>query len=352
MAVRTLWSDPVRDDDVLRFHAIGQEAGTPWRDFEVEYAPVETAIVLAVATDSPAATGTAIVLVALACDLITAAALRSGWGRRATATYLAVGLPLLSFSYFRLDLLVVALLTLGFLLVRRAKDSAGGLVLALAVLTKLWPAVLVPALLIEGRRRAAAWFGGVFVALSTAWIAIAGFEGPRQVITFRGANGWGVESIIGTVVWIWTDAPVGIEAGAPRVGQVHDLVRPLLAGALLVTLGLVWLRASRFRGDQLGAPALAALAALLVWSPLFSLQYAIWLTPFIAIAALEPSSRITAGLGAAAVLLTGVLFPVAIGSTSAFAEQALLLVRNLSVVAIVIWWLLAPRDETPTSSSR
>jgi hypothetical protein len=343
VAIAKLGSEPVVDDDVRRFHTLAHAEGMPWRDFDVEYAPIEAGLILLIGQGSAADTGRAVVALALVADLATAAAIGVGWGRRAAGRYLLLGLPLLSFIYLRLDAIPIALATVGFVLARRGRGAAGGVTLAASVLTKVWPTVALPALLVEGRRLVLAWTAAIVAIAVAAWVAVAGIEAPVQVATFRGATGWSVESVIGTVVWIVTGADPELAGGAPRVGTVPAPARIVLAVGVIMTVIAVWLRARRWAGDPLGAPALAAVATLLIWSPLFSLQYALWLTPFIAIAANDPVGRAGAWLGAAAVVGTGIVRLVSAATSVAAVEQALLVARNGAVVAVVVWWFVVSR---------
>jgi hypothetical protein len=344
----------VTDDDVLRFHEIAQRDGTPWRDFEVEYAPLETGVILLLGGATPGATAVATVIVAIVADLATAAALARGWSRGAAARYLLVGLPLLTFIFLRLDAIPVALTTLGVLLTRRHR-TGGPVALAAAALTKVWPVVVFPALWFGRDRRALVRALGLAMAGVALWIVIGGTEAPVQVGSFRGADGWSVESTVGSIVWTVTQEPPVLEAGAPRVGTVPDAARLVTGAGALITIGAVWWRARRYPGDPAGAPAMVAVAALLAWSPLFSLQYALWLTPFLAIAAAEPAARAGASLAAAAVVGTGVVRAVAASTTTVEIEQALLLVRNAAVIAVVVWWFAASWPERavgPVPSAR
>jgi hypothetical protein len=341
-----LGADPIVDDDVLRFHTIAQAEGTPWRDYDVEYAPIEAGLIVLIGSGSVADTGRAVLMLALVADLAVAAALWRGWGRGASARYLAVGLPLLSFIYFRLDAIPIALAVIGFLSVRRMREGAGGACLAAAVLTKVWPVVVLPVLLVERRVRALAWIVGLGALGLLAWVAVGGLDAPIQVVTFRGAEGWSVESVAGSVVWIATGVEPRVIGGAPRVGTIPDAARIVFAVGAIATLIAVWLRARRHATDPLGGASLAAVAALLIWSPLFSLQYALWLTPFIAIAWGSHPDRTGAWLGAGAVIGTGVVRLVAATTSVTALEQALLVLRNAAVVAIVVWWFVATRNRT------
>src|SRR5262249_16863408 len=153
-------------------------------------------------------------------DIATWAAILVGWGASAAERYLWLGAPLLVFIYTRFDLVPVALAAWGATLALRRIEPGSGLAFAAAIFSKVWPFVLVPALLIMRRSRAFWWCLSVAAAAILAWIAYAGAGAATDVLTFRHATGWGVESVVGTVVWIATGGPVRLESGAPRIGSV------------------------------------------------------------------------------------------------------------------------------------
>ena len=309
--VATLQADhsrPVEDDDVLRFGQIATAPGTPYRDFQVEYMPIELVTIRAIGAGGPAATATRLALISFVCDLAAAAALWFGWGRRASALYLLIGLPLQTFILYRIDPLVVALAAWSMALAKRERDGPAGAVLALAVLTKLWPVVLLPLFLVARRRRALAAFALVAGSGLLVWVLVGGLHAPWQVLSFRGAGGWAVESTVGTLVWIVTGGPLRLEAGAVRTGSAPIWARAVLLGAIVAIVGRIWIRLRDDDAEPSGAPALAAVTALIALSPLFSVQYASWLVPWTAIAVLGGRrERTTAAFGIAIVVLGGLL---------------------------------------------
>jgi hypothetical protein len=235
-------------DDLARFQAIHDARGEPYRDFVVEYAPVEVIAVRGLLSSDPAATAVRLAVLAFGADLGTWWAIRMTWGSRAGERYLWLGAPLLVFIYTRFDLIPVFLATLGVALAWRRRERLGGASIAVAALAKLWPLVIVPGLFVAGRRRAFAWALGVTIVLMGAWWWFGGWQAIEDVLSFRHATGWEVESLIGTVVWITTGGPVRTEAGAPRIGSVP----PAASAALLVLLGavltLIWMTAWRGGG--------------------------------------------------------------------------------------------------------
>lgn len=318
-----------------RFIEIAHVAGLPWRDHQVEYALGDWIVIRAVAWGGPGTARVLLALVAFGADLLMWGAIGKGWGRAAASRYLWLGVPLLFFIYRRSDLVGVALAALGLALARRERERSGGVALGGAVLVKLWPLVVAPALWVERRTHALAFSGITIAAGLAGWVMIGGPGALQQVGTFRGANGWELESSIGAVVWALTGEH-RLEAGANRTGSVPGWVPPVLLLATLATITAIWLLARRRHGEPAGAPALAAVASLLVFAPVFSPQYVSWLLPWAAIAGVR-----WARLTAVPIVLTGGLvalwyLDVDLGPGG---NQLALIVRNLAVMAIVIAYL-------------
>jgi hypothetical protein len=335
-------------DDLARFQQIRLRDGVPYREFPVEYAPIETLIVRLGMSADPAATAARVAVLAFAADVAIWWAVQIGWGTRAAERYLWIGAPLLIFIYTRFDLVPVALAAWGAVLAFRGSQRAGGAIMAIAALTKLWPAILFPGFLVAGRKRSFVWAVLVGTALATAWLAVGGIRGVTDVFTFRHAGGWEVESTVGTVVWIATGGPIRIEAGAPRIGSVSpeaSVASFLVLAALVVT---IWAVAMKRRRAAFGAASVAAIGALLACSSVFSLQYAAWLLPWAAVAWAEGDRRHFWTVVAIEVL-TAVLF-IAYGPQRAVLAQALLVARNLMVIALPVLWFFGERYD-PVSSA-
>ena len=266
--------------DVFRFLHVAQVSG-PWRDVPIEYAPGEFLLIRVLFdTGSEQTAAARLALLAFAGHVATWGGVRWGWGRSAGDRYLIAALPLLLLVYERIDLIPVAVATWGLALAVRGRPRGAGAVLAAAVLIKLWPVVLLPGLLLRGGRRAAAWFAGVMLAGGLAWAVYGGAGAPGQVLTFRGARGWEAGSSVGVVAWILGGGPLRQEAGSARVGFAPTWAKVLLGVALGALLIAIWMRARARDDDPGGRPALAAVAALLLCTPLFSTQYATWLLPW------------------------------------------------------------------------
>jgi hypothetical protein len=349
----SLWTWPVVDADARRFSALSSETGIPYRDYPIEYAPVELGFIRLIGSDDVRATATRLVVACFLLDLLAFAGMWSGWGRRVAITYLWLGVPLLVLGYLRVWYLPVALAVWAFALLRKRRPNAAGVVGALALFAKLWPVALAPALLAETRRRAfpfvvASMVGGI------GWLVLGGVGGVLQVMTFRSATGWEIESTVGTLVWLFGGGEPRWENGAVRVGSSEGLT--WVTGVLVVVLlSAVWWKALRSKEeDLLGVPSLVALCALLACSPIFSLQYAGWLTPWAAIASRDPRRIPIASASAIVVLTAGVsiaLFQYADGLEPFGA--LMLLVRNGLCVFVPAWFLVSRGHEAhPRTSDR
>src|ERR1700737_4112107 len=228
--------------DARRYYKIASEDGRPYRDFEVEYPPVMVAAIDAIDGGSARPPTGRPMGAQLGIGLGMRAGVAWSWGRGAGIAYLVLGLPFLlyPFIYLRLDLLSVFLAVLGIALVRRRHQYAGGAVLAIACFAKLWPVVLVPVLIVRRAWRALAAFVGVGAAGTAAWVAWGGIDGPKQVLTFRGAKGWEFESTVGALVRSFGGATPHIERGAWRGGEVPTLVNGGLPRSLLAGVAKAW----------------------------------------------------------------------------------------------------------------
>ena len=284
--------------DVRRAWTIGHEPGRPYVDFPVEYGPLTTVLDRAlIGTSTVSDTERRLGAFNLLFDLVIVVALAT-WSVRAVVAYLVLSTPIMPFVYYRTDLLPVALLIAGVALAVRGRERLGGLAVALGFLAKLWPALAIPSLLFE-RRRAGLWALAATLVSTAAWLAWSP-SGPWQVLSFRHATGWQMESTIGAALLLFGAHP-RFEEGAWRVGGSLPLARPLLLLVLVVAFAMIW----RARRDVV-ATTLAAIAVTLFVAPILSPQYVVWLLPLAAVgwARGETDVRIPLAIS----LLTGLVF--------------------------------------------
>lgn len=327
-----------------RFHEIAHAAGVPYRDVDIEYPVGELLLIRSTGSWSLGVGRVLLALVSFGADLAAFACVAAGWGRDAARRYLLLGAPLLFFIYRRSDLVAVALAVGGVLASRRGREARGGVLLGLGVLSKLWPAVLLPALVLHRGTRAL-WVSAATVAAGVAgWLALGGVHGIRQVVSLRGAVGWELESTVGAVIWPLT-GDHRYEQGANRTGSIPGWARFAMVVLLALGLAATWWRAAHTSLDPAGGPALVAVAILLVLSPVLSPQYVAWLVPWAAIASLD-ALRL-ARLAIPPVAITGGILAlwyldVHIGRP---ANQILMIARNLTLLLIpAVWFAERFRD--------
>ena len=291
-----------------------------------------------------------VIVVALAADLAAALVLGRAFGRRVRHRYLLFGTPLvvLGIAYCRLDLLSVALAAAGLAACRRDRHVVGGLAFVAGAFAKIWPVALLGVLVVQRRWRALGVAVGAGAAGLAAWTLHSGLAGPRQVLTMRGAWGWQIESLPGSLVRVLSTRPAFEDAGAWRVGTAPSAIRFALTAAGIVVVVAAWRRAAR-AGDPFGATPLVVVTALLVSAPLLSPQFMLWLTPVAALVPAGPTrpagervhGLLVVACGLTAVI-AGVLPSVLVGDPAAV---LLVLVRNVVLVAVLgVGWVAADRD--------
>lgn len=291
--------------DSERITELGHAEGTPYRDYDVEYPPILFGIARIVSGSDASSTGVRVAVLAFVLDLVVYGLISKAWGRRASANYLVLGSLLLPYIYLTLEHAAILCAVLSLALALRGRDRTAGAVAAVGVFTKLWPGVLLISFTAARKFRAAAWGVLVAVAAGAAWIWVAGAEAASQVLGFRGAQGWEIGSTPGVLHLLFTDEPVIFSEGASRIGS-----SPGWAKAALVVLGLAVMAMAVMAERAREEPALVTLVcvgAILLVSPLYSLQFASWLVPF---AAISRRSRIifTCGVLAGASTVGHALF--------------------------------------------
>jgi hypothetical protein len=332
--ISQLGERPIIDDYVARYDQLASEGGRPYVDYEVEYLPGQFFVFDLLRDLGSTTLGGPILTLSLLADLATAVVLGRRWSRDAMAWYLVLGAPAVLFAYVGVDPLSCLFAVGAVALVAEGRQRAGGALLAAATLLRGWPVLLVGWLAVGGHERAMRWSIGGLAAGLAVWVSVAGPAAPLQVVTFRGAEGWEFESLIGTISWI-ADAPVRYDAGAFRFGTA-----PLWARAILATIA-VGLVVSTWRlahgSNEVGRPALASVGAVLLLSPLFSFPFVMWLVPWAAIATVEARDRVLALLCASTVVLT--LFAVATFPTKEqipALTQGILLARDGMLAWLVV----------------
>jgi hypothetical protein len=282
--------------DLDNYYDIGTRAGRPYVDFPVEF-PVATAEVfraVAPMAGSRARFGTVVVIANLVADAAIVAALAWGWGIGAAACYAFITIPILDLFLLRTDLWSTALATLAVAAWRRERLALTALGIAAGAAFKLWPLAFVPLLVapIGGRVRVApivlALLAGALVLCG--WLWVAGPLGLYQVLTFRGARGWEVESTVGSIWMAIDQSTLRVETGAWRIGSTLGPISIVMFG--LGVVPCVWMIWRGARTGHLGAGWGGGIAAMLVMSALLSAQFAAWFAPAAGVAWVEKDRRV------------------------------------------------------------
>jgi hypothetical protein len=320
--------------DILRFQEIVQAPGRLWTDVPVEYPPIETIVILLVGHGSVAAIAVQVAVVNALATLATWWVLRVGWSSEAGRLFLWFALPLQVFMPFRLDMLSVLLIVGGIALAARGREVAGGVSAAAAVLFKLWPLAVVPIFAIRRERRALITTGLTVALGAASWVSIFGVDAARQVLSYRGATGWHVESVFGIATYLTSSADPRIDAGASRIGTMASWEVGVLRASTIVLITLAWARARSRRGNAAGGPALAAVTTLLLLSPVASPQYVSWLLPWAAITANERRRLDVPILTVGAGVFASAIFSAYWGNHDLFILEALAAGRALCVLGL------------------
>jgi hypothetical protein len=326
--------------DFDRYYEIGSTAGRPYVDYQVEH-PIATLLIfrtLARVSGGRGAFGLGIVLLNLIADLVIAGSLFWGWGLVAAVSGTAAIIPVLGLFFNRVDAWSTAAAILAVAAWRRDRPIVLGCALAIGTAFKLWPLVLATLLIVPWRRQrsmaAVAAFALTAAVLGGVAVSIAGSKALLEVLTFRGATGWQIESLAGSVVHLTDAKTLRLESGAWRIGTINGAasIAMFLAAAPIC----VWSSWRGARLNRVGAGWLASVSALLLLSALLSAQYVIWLAPAAGIAWAQGEKRL-ALLTAVAIVLTQLLWSY-YGAVLAGALPALLLVvvRNVVLAAIAV----------------
>jgi hypothetical protein len=326
-------------NDANRFHEIAQAPGTPYKDSEVEVPPLGLSLIELLDGPSGRVLAQRLAITMLGCDILIAVLLWTTWGPEVGFRYWVLGTPLAFFIYLRLDLLSVAFAVAGAALARRRRETWAGFAVAAGFFSKLWPIVLVPLLWSARRVRAASVALAVIILGIVGWIAWVGTAGLREVVTYRGATGWEVESPVGSVLWVILRWPARIQEGARRVGSVDPWLRIALLVAIAASVLWIARRCRERPALAEGVGATAAVASLLVFSTLLSHQYVVWLLPWVAVAG---SRRITLWAMIAAISATAVILYTATPiETAPLIRDLALLTRNCAILVIYVLAMLS-----------
>lgn len=328
--------------DFARYWALAVAPGRPYIDYLVEVPPGTLLVfkLLGAATGGYRVFAAALVVLNVCADFAIARLVYRQWSPRAALWYLACALPVLPLVFYRVDLWPTLMAAWAFSSWRDGRGVATGLAFAAGASLKAWPLPLALWCMADRRTstsrrvQAAATLMAVLIGVAAAWFLAAGIAGAREVATFRNAQGWEIESTVGSLRNLEAPGAAHIESGAWRTGTMPPLAGVVLFAVAGSLMAMFMLAGSR--KGKIGAAWIGAAGALMVLSPLFSAQYVVWLAPGAAIAA-DEGDIATAFCAALSIFLTGFYFLFFIAATHGNAAATLLIVaRNGVVVAAVV----------------
>jgi len=327
--------------DVHVYHAYAHNMTSgqvPYRDFFDEYPPLAQPIVIA--AHSVLLFKLLLTLCGIGIVWLLATVFRSG----AAVAVFALS-PLLVGSVYlnAYDLWPAFLLASALALFVREKPMWGFALLGAATAAKIYPAAVLPVALLfvprVCRARGLTWFAGVFVLAHVPFL-ILGPGGLRFSYTVQMKRGLELNSLGSSILLVTHDRPLANQPPG-SLNVVGDTARAVAAvSAVLVVMAVLFAAWQYARGRLAFLTACAAaVTGFVAFDKVFSAQYVEWLAP------LAPLGGLVAATVTAVVLgLTHVVF----SHRSTLAEQRdcwILLVRNLSVVALFGWLVRGlPRD--------
>jgi hypothetical protein len=329
-------AQPAGDFD--RYYEIASSAGRPYIDYQVEH-PIGTLLVFKALARLPggrASFGLGVVVLDLVAGAIIVGSLLWGWGIVSATIYAVAVAPILGLLFNRVDAWSTAAAMLAVAAWRKNRPITLGCALAIGAAFKLWPLVLGTLLVVPWRARRSlitlTAFGVTAAVFTSGALWLAGSRGVLQVLTFRGATGWQIESLIGSLVHLTGSETIRMESGAWRIGTISGAASiAMFAAAAPICVWSSW-RGARL--DRVGAGWLASVSTLLVLSALLSPQYVIWLAPAAGIAWVEGDTGL-AVITAIAILLTQIFWSF-YGSVLRSELPALLTVVLRNAVLIVL----------------
>lgn len=350
-----------------------------YRDFPVEYPPLALLHLvlprfLLGAEASPSAYQTVFSLFSIALALGTGAAVawlaRRAWSARPVAdtvvAFAGLALALGPVIIWRYDILPTLLATLALVAVAVNRPTWSGALLGFGAAAKVFPAFLVPPLVLVylARRRFAAaamvvlGFGAAFGAVIGVAYLVAGPD-ALSFLTYQDDRGVEIESLMGGVVILAdavanTGAEVSVGFGSWQVASplIERLELPRQAIEAAMLFGLVtgasisiardWRESGILRARTLVTYVAATLLLIILVNKVLSPQYLVWLLPF---GALLPRWRSLWFLGAC--LLTTVIYPLSFSSLLALDPLMIVVLnaRNLMLVVLFVWLVWPRRSE-------
>jgi hypothetical protein len=290
----------------------------------------------------------------------TGALWRAGRGPTPGVTVWLLLVPFLGpLTFTRFDVVSAVLAGAALLTLARRPALSGGLAAAGAAV-KLWPAALLPALLVRRDRpgRVLAGFAATGVVAVAVTLAVGGTTRLLSPLTWQGDRGLQLETVwavpllflrcLGTDKWStpYTEF-FAFQVEGPGAGTLQFLSTVATAAGVGLLLWLFWRAYQRGPADPalVGLLAVAAACLLIVPNKTLSPQYLLWIGGVLAaLGATAPAEPLLRRLGPLLVLacaVTQVIYPIGYGMLtgphwSNVIGALLLLLRNALLVYVTV----------------
>jgi hypothetical protein len=319
------------------------KGSVPYRDFELEYPPAALPVFALPSIghegDRPAYDRWFDREMAFCWCLVTVGVALLSRGPVPIALVAATPVLLGPVILSRFDAWPAALALLALAAFVRRRLTIAAVLLGVAIAAKLWPAVILPLAVIQlGRRRGAAFAGGVVAVVATIFLpfAVIAPGGVWHSLHRQAVRPLQIESLSSAVL-IAVHYMFGLRVGIESTFGSQNILSPAahpaaLATTVLLLLALIFVW---WRARDLVVGAAAAVTAFVAFGKVFSPQFMVWIAPF---AAVVPDVA-TWILLVAALLLTQTWFPRHYWrlSRGLYERESLeVLVRDLVVVALFV----------------
>lgn len=266
----------------------------------------------------------------------------------------------------RIDAIALPLAVVGVLLLAD-RPAVAATLLTLAAWIKVWPAALVAAVLLTGRRLAVTISAAALTSAVVIGLALlAGARGTVfSFVSAQATRGLQVEAPV-AIPWLWSaalgDPSVGVyydtsiltfQLRGDGVQAVANAMTPVLAiGVLVVTLLALLARLRRVAAvEVLAVTSLGYVSAVVALNKVGSPQYLTWyVAPVILGLLVAPARfRVPAVLVLVAALLTQLIYPWFYGGVTTPTPWVIgvLTIRNAIQLALLVWCLIELRALPP-----
>lgn len=358
------WGDVTRQYSTWVQNALsGDVVGVsePWVYPLVALVPMLAAMVL-----GPELYGVGWLLVVVVTNAVVLAYLlaRTGPGARFGALRITAAWWWIGFMLFlgpvalgRIDVTTVAIALIA-LLVAQHRPAVAGAMLALATWIKVWPAVLVAAMVVAIRRRASAAITFVVTGVVIGLVVLLVGSGVNSLgfISQQSSRGLQIEAPISTV-WMWIAFFDPAAASVKYIQSINTfqvlgsgvdtasaVMTPLLviSSAALLALGALVARSGARPAHLLAPLSLAIVVGLLVFNKVGSPQFVLWIAAPVVLGIVSQGRRFLApavlALGIAAV--TQIIYPFGYDALLVL-QPGMLVVLTLRNAALVVLFAMA-----------